>query len=241
VEDFSLKFTIMTDIGRLVWHKLCRRGIEVAVPWTERAREMADAIGKIGKPAVADEETRAGLEGTAAVLASSALLRYTQGDRQGQLMVPAEEVRALAGRVRRATFARGEVLFRQGDKGETCFVVASGRIAIDEGGKPYTSEFDVGPGGVFGEMSLFTGMPRTATGTVEEEAELIEIRAEDFAVLLERNPNLAGTIADLVSARNAQNKEFFRKIKTLSEQDIEKGTDRTSILEHLKRFIRSLR
>jgi small-conductance mechanosensitive channel/CRP-like cAMP-binding protein len=244
VDDYALKDIILTDIGRLVWHKLRRRGIEVAVPWTERAREMADAIGKIGKPALADEETGAGTERTAAVLASSALLRYTQGDRQGQLMVPAEEVRALAGRVRRATYARGEVLFRQGDKGETCYVVASGRIhggiAIEEGGKPYTSEFDVEPGGLFGEMSLFTGMPRTATGTVEEEAELIEIRAEDFAVLLERNPNLAGTIADLVSARNAQNMEFFRKIKTLSEQDIEKGTDRTSILEHLKRFIRSL-
>ena len=90
-------------------------------------------------------------------------------------------------------------------------------------------------------MSLFTGMPRTATGRVEEEAELIEIRGQDFAVLLERNPDLAGTIADLVSRRNAENAEFYKKIKTLSEQDIEKGTDRTSILEHLKRFIRGLR
>jgi small-conductance mechanosensitive channel/CRP-like cAMP-binding protein len=245
VEDYSLKFTIMTDVGRIAWHKLARRGIGVAVPWTERAREMADAIGRIGKPAPPEEEAGAGLEQTAAVLASSAILRYTQGERQGQLMVAAEEVRTLAGRVRRATFARGEVLFRQGDKGETCYVVASGHIrgaiVIEEGGKPFTSEFDVGPGGLFGEMSLFTGMPRTATGTVEEEAELIEIRAEDFAVLLERNPDLAGTIADLVSARNAQNMESFRKIRTLSEQDIRKGTDRTSILEHLKRFIRRLR
>jgi CRP-like cAMP-binding protein len=245
VEDYSLKFTITTDVARLAWHKLARRGIEVAVPWTERAREVADAIGKIGKPAPAEEEAGAGRERTAAVLASSALLRYTQGDRQGQLMVPADEVRALAGHVRRATFARGEVLFRQGDTGESCYVVSGGRIrgaiAIEEGGKPFTSEFDVGPGGLFGEMSLFTGMPRTATGTVVEEAELIEIRAGDFAVLLERNPDLAGTIADLVSARNAENAEFYKKIKTLSEQDIEKGTDRTSILEHLKRFIRSLR
>lgn len=245
VDDYALKDIILTDIGRLIWYKLARRGIEVAVPWTERAREMADAIGKIGKPTPAEEKAGAGLERTAAVLASSALLRYTQSERQGQLMVPADEVRALAGQVRRAKFARGEVLFRQGDKGETCYVVASGSIrgaiATEEGGKPYTSEFHVGPGGLFGEMSLFTGMPRTATGTVEEEAELIEIRAGDFAVLLERIPDLAGTIADLVSVRNAQNMEFFRKIKTLSEQDIRKGTDRTSILEHLKRFIRGLR
>ncbi len=160
-------------------------------------------------------------------------------------MVSPEEVRDLASRVRSLTFARGEVLFRQGDKGETCYVVASGRlrgaIVTEEAGKPFTSEFSVGPGGLFGEMSLFTGMPRTATGSVEETAELIEIGTAAFAVLLERNPELAGTIADLVSARNAENLESYRKIKTLSEQDIKKGTDRTSILEHLKRFVRFLR
>jgi len=245
VEDFALKDVILTDIGRLIWYKLHRRGIEVAVPWTDRLREMSRAIGSVGKAEPAGEAADAGLERISAVLASSSLLRFPRGERQGQLMVPPEEVRELAGRVRGLVFTRNEVLFRQGDKGETCYVVASGRlrgaIAIEEGGKPFTSEFFVGPGGLFGEMSLFTGMPRTATGSVEEEAELIEIRAADFAFLLERNMDLAGTIADLVSARNAENLEFYRKIKTLSEQDIAKGTDRTSILEHLKRFVRLLR
>lgn len=245
IEDFSLKDIILTDIGRLIWYKLHRRGIEVAVPWTERLREMSRAIESAGKPAPAVEAAGAGLERISAALASSSLLRFPRGERQGQLMVPAEEVRELAGRVRSLFFTRNEVLFRQGDKGDTCYVVASGRlrgaIATEEGGKPFTSEFFVGPGGLFGEMSLFTGMPRTATGSVEEEAELIEIRAADFAFLLERNLDLAGTIADLVSVRNAENLEFYRKIKTLSEQDIARGTDRTSILEHLKRFVRSLR
>jgi len=245
VEDYALKDVILTDIGRLIWYKLDRRGIEVAVPWTERLKEISRAIGRGGPAAPAGEKAGETLERIAAVLSSSSLLRFPRGELQGQLMVSPEEVRDLAGRVRSLTFARGEVLFRQGDKGETCYVVASGRlrgaIVTEEAGKPFTSEFVVGPGGLFGEMSLFTGMPRTATGSVEETAELIEIGAAEFAVLLERNPELAGTIADLVSARNAANLEFYRKIKTLSEQDIRKGTDRTSILEHLKRFVRGLR
>jgi small-conductance mechanosensitive channel/CRP-like cAMP-binding protein len=248
IDDFALKDVIMTEIGRLAWYKLRRRGIEVAVPWTERIRELARAIdtaGKSGAEAAPAGDAAAGIDRTAALLTSSSLLRFMHGDRQGQLMVPPEAVRELAGRVRRMTFAKDEVLFRQGDKGDSCYVVARGRlrgaIVTEEGGKPFTSDFQVGPGGLFGEMSLFTGMPRTATGTVEEESELIEIGAADFAVLLEKNAALAGTIADLVSARNAENLESYRKIKTLSEQDIARGTDRTSILEHLRRFVRSLR
>ncbi len=246
IDDYALKDVILTDIGRLAWYKFRRRGIDVAVPWAERLMDIGRAIGTAGKtePAKTAADVR-DRERIAACLASSSLLRYPRGEKKGRLMVTPEEVQELAGRVRGVVFTRNEVLFRQGDKGETCYVVASGRlkgaIVTEEGGKPFTSEFFVGPGGLFGEMSLFTGMPRTATGTVEETSELIEIGAADFAVLLERNADLAGTIADLVSARNAENLEFYRKIKTLSEQDIARGTDRTSILEHLKRFVRLLR
>jgi CRP-like cAMP-binding protein len=115
-----------------------------------------------------------------------------------------------------------------------------GEIVYEESGKKYVSEFAVGPGGIFGEMSLFTGMPRTATGIVIEESELFEIRAEDFAVLIGRNPGLAEVIAEIVSRRNEENREFLKKIKELSEKDIQDGTNKKTILEYLKRFIHGL-
>ena len=89
-------------------------------------------------------------------------------------------------------------------------------------------------------MSLFTGMPRTATGIVSEDAELLEIKAEDFGVLLERNPALAEVIAEIVSERNEQNKDFLKKLKELSEKDIADGTNKKTVLEYLKRFVRGL-
>ena len=243
IEDYSLKDIVLTDIGRLAWYKLQRRDIEVAVPWTERIQEIAGAIKSLGPLAARPEGPAAEIERITTILASSQLLRYPDGEREGGLIVPPEEIRELASRVYRRTYGRGEVLFRQGDKGESCYLVASGRIrgtiVTEEGGKPLTTDFHVGPGGLFGEMSLFAGLPRTATGIVDETAELIEIGASDFAVLLERNPDLAGTIADLVSERNARNLESFRRIKELSEQDIARGTSRSSILEHLRKFIRS--
>ena len=96
------------------------------------------------------------------------------------------------------------------------------------------------PGGLFGEMSLFTGMPRTATGIVEVDSELLEISRESFARLLESNPHLAEEIAELVSDRNKKNQEFLKKIKELSDQDIEVSTSKHSILERLRKFIRRL-
>ena len=87
-------------------------------------------------------------------------------------------------------------------------------------------------------MSLFTGMPRTATGIVEEEAELLEIKLDDFGLLLERNEALADVIADIVSQRNKKNKEFLKKIKELSEQEIKDSCNKRSILNRLKNLMR---
>jgi CRP-like cAMP-binding protein len=116
-----------------------------------------------------------------------------------------------------------------------------GEIDFEEKGKKYTSMFKVEPGGIFGEMSLFTGMPRTATCITEEESELLEIKAEDFALLLASNPKLAEVIAEIVSKRNIKNKEFLEKIKELSKKDMEESCSKSSILKRLKRLVLSLR
>ena len=94
------------------------------------------------------------------------------------------------------------------------------------------------PGGIFGEMSLFTGMPRTATGFVEVESEFLKIEAEDFSPLLERNSALAENIAEIVSKRNKKNQTFLKKVKEISEKDIERSINKHSILERLRGFIR---
>jgi CRP-like cAMP-binding protein len=249
IEDFGLKDIILTEVGRLAWYKLRRRGIQVAVSWTDRVRELADAIEAARPVGGAPNQARGRIEDssavkrTAAILLASSFLRDQEGE--GRLMVGDEDLDALATHVRRSIYAKGEVLCRQGEKGTSCFVVGRGRIhgeiVYEESGKKFISEFAVGPGGIFGEMSLFTGLPRTATGIVTEESELVEINSHDFAVLLERNPELAEVIAEMIAARNAQNKEFLKKIKELSEKDIEHGTNKKSVLEYLKNFVRSLK
>jgi small-conductance mechanosensitive channel len=257
VEDFGLKPVIITEVGRLVWYKLRRRGFEVAISWTDRLGDMKEAIqstgGGRGGERIAGPETgetiRDGKPASAfRTKKEAADFRTAEAllgsSKAGELMVSEDDLRAMAGLIRRSAFTKGEVLFRQGDPGSSCFVVARGKIkgeiVYEENGKRFAKEFEIGPGGLFGEMSLFTGMPRTAIGIIAEESELLEIQAEDFRSLLVRNPEAAEAIADIVSARNAQNKEFLLKIKDLSAQQVEDSSNRHTVLAYLKRFVHGL-
>jgi small-conductance mechanosensitive channel/CRP-like cAMP-binding protein len=237
VTDFARKHTIIGDVARHIWYKFKREKIDVPVSFGEGIQGVVEAVAA-GKGAEAEGPQK---ERTYRDLLRSSLLRYQEGDRAGQLLVPEEEVRRLAEAVCRRKYTRGEVLFRQGEKGESCFIVAEGalkgEIIYEEKGKRFTSEFQIGAGGIFGEMSLFTGLPRTATGVIEAEAELLELTAENFAGLLSRNPQLAEVMAELVSSRNQKNAEFLGKIKELSAKDIEASTSRHSILERLKKLV----
>jgi len=237
VTDYARKDPIMGDVARHIWYKFKRENIEVPVFLNEGVKGVVEAVAARRGAGVEDGEK----ERTYNDLIRSNLLRYSEGEKAGQLLVPEDEVRRLAASIRRERYTRGEVLFRQGEKGESCFLVAEGglkgEIIYEEKGKRFTSEFRVGPGGIFGEMSLFTGLPRTATGVIEEETELLEITAENFALLLSRNPQLAEVMAELVSSRNQKNAEFLGKIKELSAKDIEASTNRHSILERLKKLV----
>ena len=241
VTDYKRKYAIATDVGRLAWAKLRREGIEIAVP-------VADTVGR-AIAALRPEEAQAAeakaVERNFRDLAGSTFLRLRTGEGAGESALKDAELRALAGRVERLRFANGEIVFRQGEKGESCYIVAAGkvkgRILYEEKGRPYSSEFEIGPGGIVGEMSLFTGLPRTATTVAAEESELLEIRVEAFAELLAKNPRLAETLADIVSDRNRENLETLRKIKELAAQDVESAANKRSVLEYLKRLARAFK
>ncbi len=238
ITNFPRKHQIMTNVGRLIWYKFKRRKIDIPIPVSDKLAEVLKSVGgKPEIPEVIEEKDRNFFD-----LMKSSFLRHQEGEKKGSLLVSEDEIRSLASFVKRHRYTAGEFVFKQGEKGESCYVLARGRIkgeiVYEEKGKKYTSDFTVEPGGLFGEMSLFTGMPRTATGLVEIESELLEIDTRDFSRILERNPKLAEIIAELVSKRNKKNQEFLKKIKELSEQDIKISTNKRSILDRLKSLIK---
>jgi len=237
ITDFDQKYPIWSEVGRLVWYKFKRRNIEIPLPLSDKVSDVLRMVREKEGLAPLVEEREKNFRD----LLNSSFLRYQEGEKKGELLVSEKAVRELSDSVKRVRFAPGEILFKQGESGESCYVVCEGsikgEIAYEEKGRKYTSDFRVGKGGLFGEMSLFTGMPRTATGIVEAESELLEVKAEDFARLLERNQGLLEVVADIVSARNEKNKAFLKKIKELSAKDIERSCSKRSILKRLKSLI----
>lgn len=80
-------------------------------------------------------------------------------------------------------YKAGEVLIKEGDKGDELFVVLSGTVGVTRGGSVLRH---LTPGENFGEMALIRAMPRSATVTAEGPTEVLAIRRQDFYEILRR-------------------------------------------------------
>ena len=72
----------------------------------------------------------------------------------------------------------GQQIVRQGDAGDSIFLVREGRVRIErrEAGADHTLD-SLGPGDVFGEFTLLRGDARSATAIVEQDAVVLELPA----------------------------------------------------------------
>src|SRR5688572_25072720 len=94
---------------------------------------------------------------------------------------PDQQQDLLAVMVRQAVKASGAV-FWIGDEGDTLYVIESGQVTItapDERGDHIALD-TLGPGGVFGEISLLDGGPRTATVRAVSDVSLLALRRDAF-------------------------------------------------------------
>ncbi|NOY45710.1 MAG: cyclic nucleotide-binding domain-containing protein [Deltaproteobacteria bacterium] len=89
------------------------------------------------------------------------------------------------------SLSMGETLFRQGDPGESVFVVTSGVVRVERQG---TVLAELGEGSFFGEAAFFSHEPRNADVVAVTPAELLEIRREDVEALIERYPGVADAL-----------------------------------------------
>ena len=106
---------------------------------------------------------------------------------------------------RRRRFQRGDIVFHEGDAGETLHLVSEGRFGVQTG----TAEGDrvmleiVSPGDVFGELSIFaTDWHRTATVVALEPGETNSIEAEAVRELCARVPETARYFLGLLAERS---------------------------------------
>ena len=114
----------------------------------------------------------------------------------------AEKIDRLSRRMRQVMFGPGEVILRQGDPGDSLYVVRSGKVAVQVGVLGASKEVaTLTEGQFFGEMSLMTGESRAATVVAKTDVECYIVDKDAFQQILEDKPELAGVIGDILSRR----------------------------------------
>ena len=93
--------------------------------------------------------------------------------------------------------ARGESVFEEGDPGDSLYVIVTGKMKLARtSGDGRESLLSVlGPGEMFGELSLFDPGPRLTSARAVSEAELISLGNADLRNFLQQHPEVAMTIS----------------------------------------------
>jgi predicted acylesterase/phospholipase RssA/CRP-like cAMP-binding protein len=132
----------------------------------------------------------------------------------------------LADRLEEVTLAGGEWLFRQGDPGDSLFVVVRGRLQVwDEGqagpdSRPQRLLGEVVPGESVGEVGLLSGEARSAGIRAIRDSRLIRLGRSAFESLAREHPalvmKLAANIAQLVQKSTSRTAASIRRLSTIS-------------------------
>ena len=115
-----------------------------------------------------------------------------------------QELKALSDVTFTRTFSKDNVIILAEEEGDTLFILKKGKVKVSivsEGGREVILSL-LGPGSVFGELSLLDGKPRSANVVAIEETDLLMLRRVDFLQLIYKTPQIA--TAPPVSKANRQ-------------------------------------
>jgi CRP-like cAMP-binding protein len=120
------------------------------------------------------------------------------------------EIEKLAEYLQSRAVKRGMVVFREGDRDHTLFVIAEGKVGIVKAGakKQDLPIATIGVGHTLGEMVLIDGQPRSAGAGAVDDLVLLAISRADLDRLANEHPKLAVKlvmkVAKLLSQRLRQ-------------------------------------
>ena len=98
---------------------------------------------------------------------------------------------------------RGETLFREGDGGDRLYVVIDGKIKLGRSSPDGRENLlaVLGPGQMFGELSLFDPGPRSATATAVTDVVMVSLGHEELNGWLTGHPDVARGLLNQLAAR----------------------------------------
>ena len=153
-----------------------------------------------------------------------------------------DELSHIAEHFLRTTYKKGETVFKEGDAGQSMFLLIEGEVEVIKnlaGGQRELAKINAGD--YFGEMSLLSGQYRIATVYAQTDLICHTISRRDFMALVEKNHRLSLNVIKTLNNRlikseitankqiiNAYNTMIFSLAELAESRDPETG-------EHLKR------
>jgi small-conductance mechanosensitive channel/CRP-like cAMP-binding protein len=190
IDDLPRKETIEGDVMSRIWYYLSREGLTIPFPIRDiNLRTVSDdAAAKKRADAIEELDTVIGSIPEFSPLSE-------------------EDRRYLATRAHSVRFAAGECIIEEGTPGMSCYIVGEGRVRIEterEMSHEKVALAELGPEQYFGERSLITGEPTSATVRAATDCVLHEISKEYFGVVLTRNTMLVDALGKRLSEREAE-------------------------------------
>jgi cAMP-dependent protein kinase regulator len=128
------------------------------------------------------------------------------------------------------SYNEGDIIVTEGEEGSSLFLIVGGSVKVftrpEDGGNMPLAE--LGPGDFFGEVSLLTGRPRTATITASTEVTAIELDRMSLDRIAEGHPEVGKVLEDFYERRAKDTVEAV--IKRIRENETPlPGTDPNTI------------
>jgi small-conductance mechanosensitive channel/CRP-like cAMP-binding protein len=176
------------EVRERIWYALHRNNIEIPYPGYNLFLTQLDAARAASK---SETETRRRLEAIQRVTFFAPL-------------DPTERELAAHGLVHRV-YGMGEVLIRVGAEAHDLYIIVDGEASVKIGVNGLEKQIAVlHSGDFFGEMSLLTGAPRSATVVAKTDVDCYVLNKTIFKQLLDKNPPLLEKVGKLFADREVQ-------------------------------------
>lgn len=135
-----------------------------------------------------------------------------------------EQLKALANISIEEVFKQGSLIFREGDRGGSLYMVVTGRVEVglmNRERNTFTMLAQYEGNTEFGEMSLFDGQPRSADAIAKEDTVVLTLHREPFLALTRQYPDLAIHMITTLSDRLRRANEQIARLNNTMPQTLD--------------------
>lgn len=189
ISDFENEERVKSHILNQLWYRFGREGITIPFPIRKIEHMHADPAKETSKRENCTQRALAALK-------NIDVLKPLSG----------EDFTNLSLRARFEVFSAGEFIITEGATGDSMYVIIEGEcdILIKEGETEGHVVASLKKNQVFGEMSLLTGEPRSATVRAKTDMTCIEIKKEDVEDILRSHPAVVESISEILAVRKME-------------------------------------